>query len=117
MKPGMTIVKGECAGCRDVYFGFQGLGVAEAVLVRGNNIGSREEVEPDRDWHCHLGRLGCKASMSTGCKTGPCGRWWMSKLSILGWGEGVGEEKSGNNIDDARSLGNRAFLDFFFFPL
>lgn len=63
----------ECEKDAEMYTLGSGVGSSRSCSNRGNNIGFREEVEPDRDWRCHLGRLGCGFSMSTGCKTGPCG--------------------------------------------
>lgn len=117
MKPGMTIVKGlDVKRMQRCILWVPGFGSSRGCSNRGSNVGFREEVEPDRDWRCHLGRLGCGFSMSTGCNTGPCGRWQMSKLSILA-GVEVGGRKEGNNIDDTRLLGNRVYLEFFLLPL
>lgn len=84
MKPGMTIVKDlNVKSVHRCILWVPGVGRSRGCSNRRIKVGFREDVEPDRDWHCHLRRLGCGFSMSTGSKTGPCGRWWMSKLSIL----------------------------------
>lgn len=93
MKPGMTIVKGlNVKSTHRCILWVPGVGRSRGCSNRRNKVGFREDVEPDRDWHCHLRRLGCGFSVSTGCKTA---LWQVVDEQAVhsGWSEGWGKKR------------------------